>query len=209
MTNVSGSDSARVERGVEGGASRRVGETGRSRARARGGDRNCFGGHPHLLAKSGNTGHVLNVVQDAGAERGLSERVHGGEDRGVGTHGDLLEPGGLLGGVRLAQVAALAVSGGLTGSAALVGRESGKREISGKPRWWCRRETGGGAVVEGKERMGCRAPLLVARGGEAERRGRPRGERGERGGLRVADALGQQCPRRRDGRERVGEEQEG
>lgn len=89
------------------------------------------------------------------------------------------------------------------------GRESGKREISGKPRWWYRRETGGGVVVEGKERVGCRAPLLVARGREAQRRGRPRGERGERGGLRVADALGQKCTRRRDGRKGVGEEQEG
>ena len=124
VTNVSGSGPTRMERGEEGSASRRGGETGRSRS-ARGGTRKCFGGHPHLLAKSGNTGHVLNVVQDAGAERGLSERVHGGEDRGIGAHGDLLEPGGLLGGVRLAQVAALAVSGGLTGSAALVGGRAG------------------------------------------------------------------------------------
>jgi hypothetical protein len=38
---VSGSDSTRVERGVEGGASRRVGETGRSRARE--------GWHPELF----------------------------------------------------------------------------------------------------------------------------------------------------------------
>lgn len=121
---MSGSGPTRMERGEEGSASRRGGETGRSRS-ARGGTRKCFGGHPHLLAKSGNTGHVLNVVQDAGAERGLSERVHGGEDRGIGAHGDLLEPGGLLGGVRLAQVAALAVSGGLTGSAALVGGRAG------------------------------------------------------------------------------------
>ena len=71
----------------------------------------------HLLAERGNARDVLDVVEDAGAEGGLRERVDRREDGGVGAHGDLLQSGRVLGAGGLAEVAALAVSGRLARAA--------------------------------------------------------------------------------------------
>ena len=106
--------------GATGGAgvARRASGIVRSGRGGSGGGRaeRCFS-RADLLAERGNARDVLDVVEDAGAEGGLRERVDRREDGGVGAHGDLLQSGRVLGAGGLAEVAALAVSGRLARAA--------------------------------------------------------------------------------------------